>query len=71
MLIKTKTAIINFANICSIEPFSHDLGLRIHAAGNVSDIWLESKAKKEAAFNAIFEALKNKELFIDISEFQD
>lgn len=71
MLIKTKTAIINFANCADIAKSEDKLYLLTYLVGDRRE-WIEcaSETDRNAAFEAIFEALVKKHLFIDISNLQ-
>lgn len=71
MLIKTKTSIINFANCANIAKHEDKVYLLTYLAGGRMEwIGCASEDKRNAAFEAICEAIARNEKFIDISDFQ-
>ena len=70
MLIKTKTSLINFANVVSISKY-FDKHLDFYAsAGRSESVEFPNNEERDAAFTTIIAELQAGTKFIDISDFQ-
>jgi hypothetical protein len=70
MLIKTKTSLINFANVLNISKY-FDKHLDFYGgAGRIESIEFLNNEKRNEAFKTIIAELQAGIVFIDISDFQ-